>query len=156
MKITRSRKALSPVIATIILIAVTVAVSIAVAAWMGALTFSFMSGGEQVQLGSPYGWVNGGSTAYLRVSCPGGNAITVVAVRINGVPATLTSWSWDNSTAGTPATFPIGPIPPVRAVVLYLTYNNATGVGQWQSSYSYTFTVTSGKNNEYTTTGTCP
>ena len=41
-KLWRSRKALSPVIAAIILIAVTVAVSIAVAAWMGALTFSFM------------------------------------------------------------------------------------------------------------------
>jgi len=43
MKILRSRKALSPVVASIILIAVTVAVSIAVAAWMGALTFNFMA-----------------------------------------------------------------------------------------------------------------
>ncbi|MEM3377569.1 MAG: archaellin/type IV pilin N-terminal domain-containing protein [Candidatus Bathyarchaeia archaeon] len=38
-----SRKALSPVVASIILIAVTVAVSIAVAAWMGALTTGFMA-----------------------------------------------------------------------------------------------------------------
>lgn len=38
----KSRKALSPVVASMILIAVTVAVSIAVAAWMGALTFTFM------------------------------------------------------------------------------------------------------------------
>jgi len=43
MKILKSKKALSPVVASIILIAVTVAVSIAVAAWMGALTFTFMS-----------------------------------------------------------------------------------------------------------------
>ena len=42
MKMLRSKKALSPVVASIILIAVTVAVSIAVAAWMGALTFTFM------------------------------------------------------------------------------------------------------------------
>jgi flagellin-like protein len=41
-KLLKSRKALSPVVAAIILIAVTVAVSIAVAAWMGALTFTFM------------------------------------------------------------------------------------------------------------------
>ena len=41
MKILKSKKALSPVVASIILIAVTVAVSIAVAAWMGALTFTF-------------------------------------------------------------------------------------------------------------------
>jgi len=42
MKFLESRKALSPVVAAIILIAVTVAVSIAVAAWMGVLTFTFM------------------------------------------------------------------------------------------------------------------
>jgi flagellin-like protein len=41
-KLKRSTKALSPVVASIILIAVTVAVSIAVAAWMGALTVGFM------------------------------------------------------------------------------------------------------------------
>jgi flagellin-like protein len=42
-KIRKNAKALSPVVASIILIAVTVAVSIAVAAWMGALTVGFMS-----------------------------------------------------------------------------------------------------------------
>lgn len=41
-KIRKNEKALSPVVASIILIAVTVAVSIAVAAWMGALTVGFM------------------------------------------------------------------------------------------------------------------
>mgnify|MGYP003574514819 CR=1 FL=1 len=41
-KIRKNKKALSPVVASIILIAVTVAVSIAVAAWMGALTVGFM------------------------------------------------------------------------------------------------------------------
>ena len=41
--ILRNRKALSPVIAAIILIAVTVAVAIAAASWLGSMTFSFMS-----------------------------------------------------------------------------------------------------------------
>jgi flagellin-like protein len=49
MKILKSKKALSPVVASIILIAVTVAVSIAVAAWMGALTFTFMAT-EQLEI----------------------------------------------------------------------------------------------------------
>ena len=49
MKILKCKKALSPVVASIILIAVTVAVSIAVAAWMGALTFTFM-GTEQLTI----------------------------------------------------------------------------------------------------------
>ncbi len=49
MKILKSKKALSPVVASIILIAVTVAVSIAVAAWMGALTFQFTTT-EQLEI----------------------------------------------------------------------------------------------------------
>jgi flagellin-like protein len=48
-KIRKSTKALSPVVASIILIAVTVAVSIAVAAWMGALTVGFM-GTEELKI----------------------------------------------------------------------------------------------------------
>jgi flagellin-like protein len=59
----RSVKALSPVVASIILIAVTVAVSIAVAVWMGALSTGFMAT-EQVSITNvqwdsttPYTWV---------------------------------------------------------------------------------------------------
>lgn len=41
MKLLKNKRALSPVVVSIILIAVMVAVSIVVAAWMGALIFSF-------------------------------------------------------------------------------------------------------------------
>jgi flagellin-like protein len=54
-KLLKSRKALSPVVAAIILIAVTVAVSIAVAAWMGALTFTFMKTEEIAFTGQTWG-----------------------------------------------------------------------------------------------------
>ena len=50
-KFRKNAKALSPVVASIILIAVTVAVSIAVAAWMGALTVGFM-GTEELRITS--------------------------------------------------------------------------------------------------------
>ena len=49
-KLGKHEKALSPVIATIILIAVTVAVSVVVAAWMGALTIGFMGNAEQASI----------------------------------------------------------------------------------------------------------
>jgi len=55
MKILKCKKALSPVVASIILIAVTVAVSIAVAAWMGALTFTFMKTEEIAFTGQAWG-----------------------------------------------------------------------------------------------------
>ena len=49
-KFRKSAKALSPVIATIILIAVTVAVSVVVAASIGALTIGFMGNSEQAKV----------------------------------------------------------------------------------------------------------
>jgi flagellin-like protein len=54
MKILKSKKALSPVVASIILIAVTVAVSLAVAIWMGSLTGGYMKT-EELQI-TGYRW----------------------------------------------------------------------------------------------------
>ena len=90
-KLLKSRKALSPVIAAIILIAVTVAVSIAVAAWMGALTFTFMKT-EELKVIAPSTW---GGTApnytsvTLRVKNSGTSALTVSSVKVNDADATM-------------------------------------------------------------------
>ena len=46
----RNRKALSPVIASIILIAVTVAVAVVVASWMGGMSLGLMGNAEQVTI----------------------------------------------------------------------------------------------------------
>ena len=85
-RLLKSKKALSPVVAAIILIAVTVAVSIAVAAWMGALTFTFM-GTEQLEV----------------QSCVfnTGNADITLTVQNTGT-ADLTVKSWKEGNTGTP------------------------------------------------------
>ena len=49
-KFKKSTKALSPVVASIILIAVTVAVSVVVAAWMGGMTIGLMGNAEQATI----------------------------------------------------------------------------------------------------------
>ena len=49
-KFKKNSKALSPVVASIILIAVTVAVSVVVAAWMGGMTIGLMGSAEQVSV----------------------------------------------------------------------------------------------------------
>jgi flagellin-like protein len=49
-KVKKNTKALSPVVASIILIAVTVAVSVVVAAWMGGMTIGLMGSAEQVAI----------------------------------------------------------------------------------------------------------
>jgi flagellin-like protein len=94
MKILKSKKALSPVVASIILIAVTVAVSIAVAAWMGALTFSFM-GTEQLTV-QKIRWgtsgLGGAGTFTLYVNNTGTKDATINQITVNyaGVTGTIT------------------------------------------------------------------
>jgi len=89
MKILKSRKALSPVVASIILIAVTVAVSIAVAAWMGALTFTFM-GTEQLDIRSVT-WVGPNTGLNVTVYNTGTSPVTITQVWINNIDKTLSS-----------------------------------------------------------------
>jgi len=92
-KLLKSKKALSPVIAAIILIAVTVAVSIAVAVWMGSLTFNFMETRElQVTSMNFVGTTNAtDNTIVLEVTNPGTGKITLQAVRVNDGDASWTS-----------------------------------------------------------------
>ena len=77
----RSKKALSPVVASIILIAVTVAVSIAVAAWMGALTVGFM-GTEELRITS---MSFGTNTITLVANNTGTSPVTINEVWVNNV-----------------------------------------------------------------------
>ncbi len=77
----KSKKALSPVVASIILIAVTVAVSIAVAAWMGALSVGFM---QTEQLSITNAQASGGNIQ-LSVRNTGTANINVTSATVNGV-----------------------------------------------------------------------
>ncbi len=85
MKILKSKKALSPVVASIILIAVTVAVSIAVAAWMGALTFTFM-GTEELKI-TNVEFITGGATINVTMQNTGTSPITVDEIWVGSTKA---------------------------------------------------------------------
>ncbi|MGB8779949.1 MAG: archaellin/type IV pilin N-terminal domain-containing protein [Candidatus Bathyarchaeia archaeon] len=134
---TKSRKALSPVIASIILIAVTVAVSIAVAAWMGALTFGFM-GSSSLTITD----VNFDSTAPTRnmtltIKNTGTKQVTIAQVKINNVNIPVANWT----IAG-----PINPSTTSPLIVSYYAWTNGnpykidlydssgTGVGSTQQN----------------------
>ena len=80
----RSKKALSPVVASIILIAVTVAVSIAVAAWMGALTIGFMTTEELKITGMTFDTDAG--TITVLVHNQGVSGVSINDVWVNGSP----------------------------------------------------------------------
>jgi len=76
-KFKKNAKALSPVVASIILIAVTVAVSVVVAAWMGGMTIGLMGSAEQVSV--------------TNVAYPDANTIQVMVQNAGGAQASITS-----------------------------------------------------------------
>jgi flagellin-like protein len=89
MKILKSKKALSPVVASIILIAVTVAVSIAVAAWMGALTFTFTAT-EQIQITNmQFGPTGTNSWIAVTINNTGTSPVTINEAWVNNVKQTV-------------------------------------------------------------------
>ncbi len=83
-KIKKNTKALSPVVASIILIAVTVAVSVVVAAWMGGMTIGLMGNAEQATITNID--FTGAATGQITVTVQNtGNAqITLTNAYING------------------------------------------------------------------------
>jgi flagellin-like protein len=86
-KFKKNAKALSPVIATIILIAVTVAVSVVVAAWMGGLTLGFMGNAEQCTVSNPT-YVSA-AAVNVTVQNTGSATVTIASANIDGNAATI-------------------------------------------------------------------
>ncbi len=89
-KLRKNSKALSPVVASIILIAVTVAVSVVVAAWMGGTTIGLMGSAEQVSI-TNIAFEGSTNTITVKVQNSGGTASNITSAFINGVGATMPS-----------------------------------------------------------------
>jgi flagellin-like protein len=139
MKILKSRKALSPVVASIILIAVTVAVSIAVAAWMGALTFSFMAT-EQLSI-TNVGFA-GTNVIYVTANNTGTSPVTINEAWVNNVKQNTVV---NNATdAAIPATIAAN-----TGIVLKITYI-------WANGNNYQVKLVSSKGNQFTWNAIAP
>jgi flagellin-like protein len=101
-KFKKNAKALSPVVASIILIAVTVAVSVVVAAWMGGMTIGLMGNAEQASIAN-IAFV-GTNTISVLVQNSGSTTVNITQAYVNGGGATITNaqpWSIDKSGATT-------------------------------------------------------
>ena len=85
-KIRKNDKALSPVVASIILIAVTVAVSIAVAAWMGALTVGFMDTKTVTITNAEF---SGTNVITVSLRNTGTSNVTISSAKVNSVVAPM-------------------------------------------------------------------
>ena len=135
---TRSRKALSPVVASIILIAVTVAVSIAVAAWMGALTFSFTET-ERVNI-TNLSFDATANTVSVTANNTGTNAVTINEAWVNNVKYANTALDPD-----LPSTLTAN-----SGLALTITMSDVV------PGYSYQIKLVSSKGNQFLYTGTAP
>jgi len=144
-KLWKCRKALSPVVAAIILIAVTVAVSIAVAAWMGALTFTFMKT-EELKVTNVV-WATGNTKAVLTVKNTGTGGLTLSAIRVNANLNT-TSPGWDS--VGAKYTMNPGDTATVNV------YAAGWGLTGFTSGTKYEFALYTATGNRYPYTDTAP
>ena len=133
MKLLKSKKALSPVVAAIILIAVTVAVSIAVAAWMGSMTFTFMET-EELKITSVDFTA---TTATVHVRNTGTTDVVIISGTVNNAAAS-SAWTDDiTCTAGNAITS--------SPITLSGTFNAGT---------NYNIEVLSSKGNTFSYIGT--
>ena len=147
-KFRKSAKALSPVIATIILIAVTVAVSVVVAAWMGALTIGFMGNSEQakitnVVLSDPTGT---SGQAVVTIQNTGSAAVTISSATIDGNTGTLVSGYLSGTT--TTNLLNKGQIPIAKGTSVDVTITTAAET--FSNSAQYTITLMTAKGNTET------
>jgi flagellin-like protein len=137
-KLLKSKKALSPVVAAIILIAVTVAVSIAVAAWMGSLTIGFMETSE-LTVNQMVFTTGASGTLNVTVTNSGTSEVTVSMTKVNG----NTIASTDVVRSGTGATATDMSFDAGESGYIAITYDSGSGVVAG-NKYSVNFFATDG------------
>jgi flagellin-like protein len=140
-KLRMSRKALSPVVAAIILIAVTVAVSIAVAAWMGALTFSFTNTEQITYTG--YAWASPGASTVSNITITikntGATDLSISEIRIDGSTTGVTV----KTTGGATVTFPDAMAKGASKTYVVIR------TGGYTRGTQYNFMVVTSKGNQF-------
>ena len=98
-KFKKNSKALSPVVASIILIAVTVAVSVVVAAWMGGMTIGLMGNAEQAAITNAQ--FTDSTHVVLTIQNTGSSSVTINSATIDGNSTTMTAFSIAKGSTGT-------------------------------------------------------
>jgi len=151
-KIKNNAKALSPVVASIILIAVTVAVSVAVAAWMGGMTLGFMQT-EQVKVSNP-SFDTAANGAAVDVVNSGTQAVVISSVSING--ADVTQYCTYASISGTAPTTTAFPFTLAANSGVKITIAIGTNSPTINAGDNYQITVVTSKGNQFSYSAVAP
>ncbi|MFQ6136757.1 MAG: archaellin/type IV pilin N-terminal domain-containing protein [Candidatus Hydrothermarchaeales archaeon] len=94
------KKGISPVIAAIILVAVTVALAIGVAVWMGALTFTFMATEQLLITDARYSATGGNGVRNVTVYCKNTGTTSITLSSMTLQPGSVDIPSANLTTAG--------------------------------------------------------
>src|SRR5712692_3591922 len=148
----RNTKALSPVIATIILVAVTVAIAIAVAAWLGALTFTYTNV-EQINITGAAITITGSSVAF-GISNSGTSDVVISSATVNGGSYTNAAGTLPTAAASSTVcgvTGGLATIPKGSSCTLTGTFTSG-GAFVAGTTYAFKLISTKGHTFPYTTT----
>jgi flagellin-like protein len=135
-KFSHDAKALSPVVASIILIAVTVAVSIAVAAWMGGMTVGFMGTSSLTATDVLFTDDGTDNVIALTLKNTGTKTVTIAAVRVNNQPVAMSTYA------------AFEPADPGATIVAgnYTTLTISGDIGAWIDGNAYKIDLYDGSN----------
>jgi flagellin-like protein len=158
-KFKKNAKGLSPVVASIILIAVTVAVSVVVAAWMGGMTIGLMGNAEQASITNtvltnvPAAGANPAvSQAVVTVQNTGSATVDISSATIDGNTATITAAT---VTSGTQTlTWTSGQVPISKGCTVTITMTIPAATESFVDSAQYTIKLMTAKGNTVTNTAT--
>jgi len=138
-RLLNNSKALSPVIATIILVAVTVAIAIAVAAWLGALTFTYT---RTEQMTITQVTFNNASQVTFSLANSGTSDVTVTTALVQGSGLT-------GSPSATIATGNV--VTKGSTLTLIVNFQGKTGFTAFATGARYDFTLVSSQGNKFPT-----
>jgi archaeal type IV pilus assembly protein PilA len=125
-KFWKSSKALSPVVATVMLIAIAVAVSVATAGWLGGMSFTLMGNAEQARITNTV--FNSPTAITITIQNTGSSSVTIENAHIDGNATAITG----------------GPLTISKGTSGSLTLTPS--VGQFTPNTQYTTTLSTAKS----------
>jgi flagellin-like protein len=135
-KFKKNVRALSPVVASIILIAVTVAVSVAVAAWMGGMTIGFMGTSSVTVTNVDF---SADDQITLLLKNTGTKTSTIAAVRINNQQVASANFNPDTTNYPTNTTLSLS-----AGDTLYVVLDGT--LASWVNGNTYKIDLYDGSN----------
>jgi len=115
----KNKRGISPVVATVILVAVTIVVAVAVSYWMGGIA-SLYTRFEKVEITTAYAVWDASAVSWnvtIKLKNTGSADATVTGLLINGRPWDDASYGGNVTYSGGDVTLPIGQEVPINMVI---------------------------------------